>query len=48
MNNQIQSKMLLHQYLKDNGDMAVVDKVEGYLLEGRFKISKSLSEGAFG
>ena len=48
MDKQYSSKLLLQKYLQDNGDMAVVDKIEGFNLEGRYRITKSLSEGAFG
>jgi len=40
--------MMLQNFFLKHGEMQIIDKLEGFVLEGRYKVKKALSEGAFG
>ena len=44
----IETKSILKKFLAKNGDIPVIMKLKGHILDDRFKIKESLSEGAFG
>ena len=44
----IETKSILKKFLAKNGNIPVIMKLKGHILNDRFKIKESLSEGAFG
>ena len=45
---EISTKSVLKKFMAQQGDILVIMKLKGHILENRFKIKESLSEGAFG
>lgn len=48
MDLEISTKSVLKKFMAQQGDIQVIMKLKGHILENRFKIKESLSEGAFG
>ena len=44
----IETKSVLKKFLMKQGDIPLIMKIKGHILDGRFNIKESLSEGAFG
>lgn len=48
MEREFEKKLAAQRVFQKYGEMEIVNKIVGTLLEGRWKIIKSLGEGAFG
>jgi serine/threonine protein kinase len=48
MQKEFEKQMMIQKVLRKHGNMQVVDNLHGFVLDGRYKVRKALSEGAFG
>lgn len=48
MQKEFEKQMMIQKVLRKHGPMPVVDNLHGFVLDGRYKVRKALSEGAFG
>lgn len=48
MQKEFEKQMMIQRVLRKHGAMPVVDSLNGFVLDGRYKVRKALSEGAFG